>query len=86
MTAGTEQGPASGRRSTLRRAFRAGVAAAGLLLVTLGGAPKAAAEDRALYLYNLHTKEKATIVFKRDGVMTPEKFFHAGPVNGWRRR
>ena len=24
--------------------------------------------------------------FKRDGVMTPEKFFHAGPVNGWRRR
>ncbi len=25
-------------------------------------------------------------VFKRDGVMTPEKFFHAGPVNGWRRR
>jgi len=25
-------------------------------------------------------------VFKRDGVMTPEKFFHAGPVKGWRRR
>jgi imidazolonepropionase-like amidohydrolase len=23
-------------------------------------------------------------VFKRDGVMTPEKFFHSGPVNGWR--
>lgn len=25
-------------------------------------------------------------VFKRDGVMTPEGFFHAGPVNGWRIR
>ena len=25
-------------------------------------------------------------VFKRDGVMTPEEFFHAGPVNGWRIR
>jgi imidazolonepropionase-like amidohydrolase len=25
-------------------------------------------------------------VFKRDGVMTPEKFFHAGPAKGWRRR
>jgi imidazolonepropionase-like amidohydrolase len=23
-------------------------------------------------------------IFKRDGVMTPEKFFHSGPVNGWR--
>lgn len=23
-------------------------------------------------------------VFKRDGVMTPERFFHSGPVNGWR--
>jgi len=27
---------------------------------------------------------KDGLVFKRDGVMTPEKFFHAGPVNGWR--
>ena len=25
-------------------------------------------------------------VFRRDGVMTPEKFFHAGPVKGWRTR
>jgi imidazolonepropionase-like amidohydrolase len=25
-------------------------------------------------------------VFKRDGVMTPAAFFHAGPVNGWRLR
>ena len=25
-------------------------------------------------------------VFKRDGVMTPEKFFHSGPVYGWNKR
>jgi imidazolonepropionase-like amidohydrolase len=25
-------------------------------------------------------------VFKRDGIMTPAAFFHAGPVNGWRIR
>ena len=25
-------------------------------------------------------------VFKRDGVMTPAAFFHAGPVKGWRKR
>ncbi|MCB1486717.1 MAG: DUF882 domain-containing protein [Bauldia sp.] len=31
----------------------------------------ASAEDRALYLYNAHTKERATIVFKRDGVYDP---------------
>ena len=29
---------------------------------------------------------KDGLVFKRDGVMTPEKFFHAGPVKGWHRR
>jgi len=27
---------------------------------------------------------KDGMVFKRDGVMTPEKFFHSGQVNGWR--
>src|SRR5258708_17907017 len=26
---------------------------------------------------------KDGLVFKRDGVMTPEAFLHAGPVNGW---
>ena len=25
-------------------------------------------------------------IFKRDGVMTPEAYFNAGPVNGWRIR
>jgi len=29
---------------------------------------------------------KDGLVFKRDGVMTPEKFFHAGPAYGWRKR
>jgi imidazolonepropionase-like amidohydrolase len=29
---------------------------------------------------------KDGMVFKRDGVMTPEQFFHAGPAKGWRRR
>jgi imidazolonepropionase-like amidohydrolase len=29
---------------------------------------------------------KDGMVFKRGGVMTPEKFFHSGPVNGWRIR
>ncbi len=29
---------------------------------------------------------KDGLVFKTDGVMTPEKFFHAGPVKGWRKR
>ncbi len=29
---------------------------------------------------------KDGLVFKRDGVVTPEQFFHAGPVNGWRIR
>jgi imidazolonepropionase-like amidohydrolase len=29
---------------------------------------------------------KDGVVFKRDGVMTPEGFFHGGPVNGWRIR
>jgi imidazolonepropionase-like amidohydrolase len=29
---------------------------------------------------------KDGMVFKKDGVVTPEKFFHAGPVNGWRIR
>jgi len=27
---------------------------------------------------------KDGVVFKRNGAMTPEKFFHSGPVNGWR--
>ncbi|MBA2565146.1 MAG: amidohydrolase family protein [Gemmatimonadetes bacterium] len=29
---------------------------------------------------------KDGVIFKRDGVMTPERFFHGGPVNGWNLR
>jgi imidazolonepropionase-like amidohydrolase len=29
---------------------------------------------------------KDGMVFKRDGVMTPERFFRGGPVNGWNIR
>ncbi len=29
---------------------------------------------------------KDGLVFKRDGVMVPEKFFHGGPINGWNIR
>jgi imidazolonepropionase-like amidohydrolase len=29
---------------------------------------------------------KNGVVFKKDGVMTPERFFHPGPVRGWRQR
>lgn len=29
---------------------------------------------------------KDGLVFKRDGVMTPERFLHGGPINGWRIR
>jgi imidazolonepropionase-like amidohydrolase len=29
---------------------------------------------------------KDGLVFKRDGVMTPKKFLHGGPVKGWRIR
>ena len=37
-------------------------------------------------LRNVQFVMKDGQVFKRDGVMTPAAFFHAGPVNGWRIR
>ncbi|HWZ45147.1 MAG TPA: amidohydrolase family protein [Candidatus Saccharimonadales bacterium] len=37
-------------------------------------------------LRNVAFVMKDGLVFKRDGVMTPEKFLHGGPVNGWRIR
>ncbi len=37
-------------------------------------------------LRNVPFVMKDGIVFKRDGVMTPAKFFNSGPVNGWRIR
>ena len=37
-------------------------------------------------LRNVRFVMKDGVVFKRDGVMTPAKFFNSGPVNGWRIR
>lgn len=37
-------------------------------------------------LRNVEFVLKDGMVFKRDGVMTPGQFFHAGPVNGWNLR
>ena len=37
-------------------------------------------------LRDVHFVMKDGTVFKRDGVVTPESFFHGGPVNGWRIR
>ena len=35
---------------------------------------------------NVQFVMKNGLVFKRDGVMVPEKFFHPGPVKGWRAK
>jgi len=35
---------------------------------------------------NVQFVMKNGLVFKRDGVMVPEKFFHPGPVRGWRAK
>ena len=37
-------------------------------------------------LRNVRFVMKDGEVFKKDGVMIPEKFFHGGPVNGWNIR
>ncbi len=57
-----EPRPAAGRAKALLT-----IGAAALLLVAASGT-RSFAEDRALKLYNLHTHERATIVYKRNGV------------------
>jgi len=37
-------------------------------------------------LRNVQFVMKNGMVYKKDGVMLPEKFFHPGPVKGWNRR
>jgi len=37
-------------------------------------------------LRNVQFVMKNGMVFKKDGVMLPEKFFHPGPIKGWNRR
>ena len=61
QTAGKRR-PAAGRARAL---LTVGAAA---LLLTAVSATGSLAEERALKLYNLHTHERATIVFKRNGV------------------
>ncbi|HJZ73931.1 MAG TPA: amidohydrolase family protein, partial [Vicinamibacterales bacterium] len=51
-------------------------------LIALPGNPL----DEVTVLKNVQFVMKDGLVFKRDGVMTPAPFFHAGPVNGWRIR
>ncbi|KAB2857369.1 MAG: DUF882 domain-containing protein, partial [Bauldia sp.] len=68
VTAGTQKRPDSGQRGAVRVGARLCTFAAVLLFSASALTHGAAAEERALSLYNLHTKERATIVFKRDGV------------------
>jgi hypothetical protein len=35
---------------------------------------------------NVQFVMKNGLVYKRDGVMTAKKFFHPGPVKGWRAK
>ena len=51
----------------LGRLFTRVCAAAIVSIAIVGQAPGAAAEERSLTLYNAHTKERATIVYKRNG-------------------
>ena len=62
-------GEVSGRGQTRRlsRLLARTCAAAVVALTFAGQADVAAAEDRSLTLYNAHTRERATIVYKRDG-------------------
>ena len=62
-----------------RGPIRAGLAAD---LIAVAGNPL---EDVDV-LRNVVFVMKDGVVFKQDGVMTPEKFFHGGPVNGWNIR
>jgi len=51
-------------------------------LIALPGNPL----DDVDALKNVAFVMKDGLVFKKDGVVTPMAFFHAGPVNGWRIR
>jgi imidazolonepropionase-like amidohydrolase len=51
-------------------------------LIALPGNPL----DDLYALKNVQFVMKDGMVFKKDGVVTPAAFFHAGPVNGWRIR
>lgn len=63
---------------------RRGPIAAGLIadLIAVRGNPL----ERIDALRDVQFVMKDGMVFKRNGVMTPERFFHGGPVNGWNIR
>ncbi len=65
------------------------VAACGIAALSLSGfatSPVAAGDERAIALYNIHTKETLSLVFKRDGKYVPEALekFNAF-MRDWRR-
>lgn len=71
MTTEGESGAGVPGRSAAKWRSRLCAGVAALLLAAVGAASGASAETRSLSLYNLHTKERATIVYKRDGKFDP---------------
>lgn len=68
MASTGERGGERGRGAWTTRTFARFCAGAALIFGVLGAGPgDAATGDRALKLYNTHTKERAIIVFKRNG-------------------
>ena len=79
-------GPKGGRSkagSVWGKSFAAAVLAVGFAFLSVGNA---GAETRALKLFHLHTREKAEIVFKRDGRYVPEGLKKINYIlRDWRR-
>ncbi len=75
----------SGREST-KSAWKRWIAAASVAMGVLASATAASAETRSLKIFNLHTKDKAEIVFKRNGRYDPAGLKKVNYVlRDWRR-